>query len=219
MCARRWLSLTRVFLTLRSGCSTCQSCTTLCHYPYCTATSPRRTSGRQKCVGFTFPFPAIAPTRDAFKHIARWLKDVPRARVHACGRKIAVHQWWQEVANSNFTVAPSGTFPATFMLYEAMLLGSIPVLVFSAAEYTLWGRDTTISREHLSDDDIDRLMPYYVRAQSNTARSASVYLLPRPRARRTKASASLGQASSSRKRQVRTSRGLLRRPWPPFPAV
>lgn len=151
--------------------------------------------------------------------IARWLKDVPRARVHACGRKIAVHQWWQEVANSNFTVAPSGTFPPTFMLYEAMLLGSIPVLVFSAAEYTLWGRDTTISREHLSDDDIDRLMPYYVRAQSNTARSTSVYLLPRPRARRTKASASLGQASSSRKRQVRTSRGLLRRPWPPFPAV
>lgn len=38
------------------------------------------------------------------------------SRVRPCGTKVPVKQWAQEVANSNFTLAPSGTFPPTFMM-------------------------------------------------------------------------------------------------------
>ena len=88
------------------------------------------------------------------------------SRVRPCGTKVPVKQWAQEVANSNFTLAPSGTFPPTFMMYEAMLLGSIPVFVFSPANYTHHrDRERVMRRaEHLTTDDIDRLMPYYVRS-------------------------------------------------------
>ena len=60
------------------------------------------------------------PLRQA---IPDWLAAIDDARAHKCDEKLDQGRWQDEVASSNFTLVPSGTYPSTFMIFEALRLG------------------------------------------------------------------------------------------------
>ena len=77
-------------------------------------------------------------TNSVRERIPEWLAEVNNSRVSTCSRttqNLDQSRWASEVSNSNFTLAASGTFPPTFMIYEAMQLGSLPVVLFNAASF------------------------------------------------------------------------------------
>ena len=63
-------------------------------------------------------------TNQLRRMIPDWLVGIGGARLHKCDVKLKRERWEDEVASSNFTIVPSGTYPSTFMIYEALRLGA-----------------------------------------------------------------------------------------------
>ena len=110
-------------------------------------------------------------TNSVRERIPGWLAEVNNSRVYTCGNKEKLDQsrWAYEVANSNFTLTASGTFPPTFMIYEAMQLGSLPVMLFTVASFKL---QRTLHSVYKCDGGKSRFTRACAEAQTRAIRAA-----------------------------------------------
>ena len=103
------------------------------------------------------------------------LRGTPTIGLNVSCQKEAFVQFAELVCDSDWTLTPSGAYPPTFMMYEALHAGSAPLYVFFEGRSSrrtptaLANPETPLSDEcpdelplkKMSADQIDALMPFY----------------------------------------------------------
>ena len=57
-------------------------------------------------------------------------REYDMRQVHPCGKKVTRQLYINSVANSSWVLTPRGSFPATYMMSEAIQAGSLPVYIY-----------------------------------------------------------------------------------------
>lgn len=78
-------------------------------------------------------------------------------------KKVRLSEWTRRVASADMVLMCGGTFPATFMIYETILLGSIPVIIIPTTTLlSITGKAQNYTNRHVlydnmpfSDDGVD----------------------------------------------------------------
>ena len=116
----------------------------------------------------------ITALQQVEQHVAI-VRGTPAIGLNVSCQKEAFVQFAELVCDSDWTLTPSGAYPPTFMMYEALHAGSAPLYVFFEGRSSrrtptaLANPETPLSDEcpdelplkKMSADQIDALMPFY----------------------------------------------------------
>ena len=138
-------------------------------------TAMQQESYRQLNSGRTTLITALQQEALQQEQHAAILRGTPAIGLNVSCQKEAFEEFAELVCDSHWTLTPSGVYPPTYMMYEALHAGSAPLYVFFEGRSSrrtptaLANPETPLSDEcpdelalkKMSADQIDALMPFY----------------------------------------------------------